>query len=62
MFQKAVKFNPTSENYNNLGLALAKQGNLDQAIDMLRKAIKIDPDNSGAQNMLKTFQAQREGR
>ena len=62
MFQKAVKFNPTSQNYNNLGMALAKQGNLNQAIDMLREAIKVDPDNLGAREMLENFLAQKQGR
>ncbi|MCE0499591.1 MAG: tetratricopeptide repeat protein [Methylacidiphilales bacterium] len=38
--------------YNNLGLALAQEGRLDEAITSYQKALEIEPDYAGAHNNL----------
>ena len=42
----------TSEALNNLGVALAAKGRLDEAIENYRQAIQINPNFSGALNNL----------
>ncbi len=38
--------------HNNLGLVLGEQGNLEEAIEELRTAIRLDPDFDEAQKAL----------
>jgi superkiller protein 3 len=60
MFQKAIQIKPDfSVAYSNLGLAYAKQGNIDQAINIFQNALKINPNNTIAQKMLSSLKAQR---
>ena len=46
--QLAVKLRPNSTAFNNLGIAVASGGRLDEAIEYHKKAIGLDPKNSEA--------------
>jgi Flp pilus assembly protein TadD len=48
--------------HNNLGIALARNGNIEDAIDHFQYALRIDPDYTSAHNNLKkalTLQGKR---
>ncbi|HHZ91342.1 TPA: tetratricopeptide repeat protein, partial [Candidatus Poribacteria bacterium] len=52
-YQEAIELNPDdSEIYNNLGNALKKQGNFQQAIVTYHKAIETNPNSTNAHNNL----------
>ena len=40
--------------HNNLGVALAMQGKLDEAVEHFRRAVELDPDSVEAQTNLAT--------
>ena len=47
--------------HNNLGIALASQGRLDEAIARFQQALKIQPDFADATRNLAIAQAQKKG-
>ena len=51
-YEKSIAFNygEKQKAYNNLGVALTKLGRLDEAVEQLKKAIKIDPKYYEAYN------------
>ena len=52
-FRTALQLMPDSaEAYNNLGIALASQGELDAAIDQFQRALKLQPAFVDAQRNL----------
>jgi tetratricopeptide (TPR) repeat protein len=56
----AVEFQPNdAEFHRDLGLALAASGELEQAIQALQAALRINPDDSLAQEILRTARQQR---
>ena len=48
--------------HNNLAIALARQGDLDGAIEHVRRALELDPDNGEAATNLKQLRALRKRR
>lgn len=57
--RKSVAINPSSDNYESLGDALAEAGNFDEAITAYRQAIKIEPKNNISYNkIVETFKKQ----
>ena len=53
LYRTTIDGNPAcSMAHNNLGLAMADRGQVDEAITHYRKALKIDPDNPQAHNNL----------
>ena len=44
-FQKALRLRPhQAEGYKNLGIALARQGNLVEAVASFQQALQLQPD------------------
>ena len=52
LISKAIRANPTSLMYYNLGLVLRAQGRLDAAVESYRKALSLKPDYVEAHNNL----------
>ena len=54
--EKALKLNPNSPNHcSSLGFALAKQGQLQQAVEHLEQALKLEPTHADARRNLTTI-------
>lgn len=52
-FRAALQLMPDSaEAYNNLGIALASQGEIDEAIDQFQRALRLQPAFVDAQRNL----------
>ena len=52
-YRKALELKPDNvKALNNLGLALAGQGKLDEAVDGYRRAVELKPDHANAHNNL----------
>ena len=48
----ALDLSPTGEHYNNLGYNLVLKGEYDEAVEMLKTAVAIDPGNDRIRNNL----------
>jgi tetratricopeptide (TPR) repeat protein len=55
-----TKTNPTPELYNNIGIALIRRNELDNAIAYLSKAVELDPEHSDFRFNLAACYAQKE--
>ena len=61
MFRAAARIQPTSaEAYNNLGVILAAQGRLSEAIFVLGRAVKLNPNFTAARKNLEAVQQKSE--
>jgi Tfp pilus assembly protein PilF len=49
-YRKALENQPEPETYNNLGLALIRKGEVDEAVTCFQKALKMTPGNEKALN------------
>lgn len=57
LFAQALKYSPMSvEAMGNLANCEAEEGNFAEAVELLKKAIKIDPENPQLKENLRTFQ------
>ena len=57
-YRKVIELTPQDiEALNNLGVALARQGNLDQALTEWQNVLKIDPANKSARDNVKKARA-----
>jgi Tfp pilus assembly protein PilF len=60
MYQQAIKIRPEATGpYNNLGVIFQRQGKLQEAEKMFRKALELHPGNAAAQRNLRRLQQQK---
>ena len=60
-FEQAIKINPNQASaHNNLGIALARLGQLDRAIEHFKIAIRLRPDNPPYRQNLSRAEALKE--
>ncbi|EDQ90497.1 uncharacterized protein MONBRDRAFT_31896 [Monosiga brevicollis MX1] len=52
-FEAAVRFNPTSATYNNLGVVLMREHQYERSREALLQALKIEPNNKHAMDNMK---------
>ena len=58
-YERVLASNPMhAEAHNNLGIILAKQGRLDEAVSQFVEALRIDPDFTKAKRNLQKAQMQ----
>ncbi len=51
-----------AKGHYNFGIALAKEGQIDQAIEQFQEALRIDPNYAAARQMLGIMENEREKR
>jgi Flp pilus assembly protein TadD len=56
-FRAALRTNPNAQTYTGLGVVLARQGRVDEAVTSLQSAIEADPKNDVARQELAQLQA-----
>lgn len=54
-FQKSLELKPTADAYTYMGWVLSLKGHIDDAMDLCKKAIALDPEFGNALNDLGTY-------
>ena len=61
-YQKALSLDPSiAAAHSNLGLALEKQGKLEEAIGELEIAVRLDPSNTVIRKNLEIYKYKKKG-